>query len=88
MVVRALPVNTMSGVPPDQTILKLSEKLLYTVKTESATDSLEKELVSLKVENLITGLSNCSKKDFLDKHIQFILPDSCHPGKENQPRDL
>lgn len=61
----ALPANTMSAPPPDQTILKLSEKLLYAVKTESATDSLEKELAFLKMENLTTGLSNdAARKTF------------------------
>ena len=54
----ALPVNTTSTAIPDQTILKLSEKLLYAVKTESATDSLERELASLRMNNLIIGLSN------------------------------
>jgi hypothetical protein len=58
----ALPVNNISGTPPDQTILKLSEKLLYAVKIESATDSLEKELVSLKMDSVITGLSNDNAK--------------------------
>lgn len=61
----ALPANTMSAAPPDQTILKLSEKLLYAVKTESATDSLEKELASLNMDTLITGLSNdAARKTF------------------------
>ncbi len=54
----ALPVNTISAMPPDQTILKLSEKMLYAVKTESETDSLEKELASLKMDDMIVGLSN------------------------------
>ncbi len=61
----ALPATTMSGAPLDQTILKLSEKLLYAVKTESATDSLEKELATLKMDNVITGLSNdAARKTF------------------------
>jgi len=61
----ALPVNTTSAATPDQTILKLSEKLLYAVKTESSTDSLEKELASLNMDNLITGLSNdAARKTF------------------------
>ncbi|MBI5858387.1 MAG: DUF547 domain-containing protein [Sphingobacteriales bacterium] len=54
----ALPASTTSASHLDQAILKLSEKLLYAVKTESATDSLEKELASLNMDNLITGLSN------------------------------
>lgn len=61
----ALSANTTSEAPPDQTILKLSEKLLYAVKTESATDSLEKVLASLNMDNLITGLSNdAARKTF------------------------
>ncbi|MEK7226055.1 MAG: DUF547 domain-containing protein [Bacteroidota bacterium] len=61
----ALPINTTSAAIPDQTLLKLSEKLLYAVKTESATDSLEKELASLKMDNVITGLSNdAARKTF------------------------
>lgn len=54
----ALPANTLSTALPDQTILKLSERLLYAVKTESVTDSFEKELASLKMDSVITGLSN------------------------------
>ena len=54
----ALPINTASAAPPDQNILHLSEKLLYAVKTEAATDSLETVLASLKMDDVITGLSN------------------------------
>ena len=54
----ALPGNTMSSVPPDTKILHLSEKFLYAVKTEAVTDSLEAELTSLKMNELISGLSN------------------------------
>jgi hypothetical protein len=61
----ALPANTTSTAPPDQTILKLSEKLLYAVKTESSTDSLEKELASLKMDNVIAGLNDdAARKTF------------------------
>ena len=54
----ALPITTASAAPPDQNILHLSEKLLYAVKTEAATDSLETVLASLKMDDVITGLSN------------------------------
>ena len=54
----ALPITTASAAPPDQNILHLSEKLLYSVKTEAATDSLETALASLKMDDVITGLSN------------------------------
>ncbi len=54
----ALPGNTTSSVPPNAKILQLSEKFLYAVKTEAATDSLEAELSALKMNELITGLSN------------------------------
>jgi hypothetical protein len=56
---------TTIAASPDQTILKLSEKLLYAVKTESVTDSMEKDLASLKMDNVITGLSNdAARKTF------------------------
>ena len=54
----ALPDNTTSTAPPDAKILHLSEKVLYAVKTENPTDSLEAELADLKMNELITGLSN------------------------------
>lgn len=61
----ALPANTTSAAPPEQNILRLSGKLLYAVKTESATDSLEKELASLNMEHIIIGLSNdAARKTF------------------------
>jgi Protein of unknown function, DUF547 len=54
----ALPVSTKTEVPPNTTILQLSEQLLYAVKTEAATDSLEKALSSLEVNDVVTGLNN------------------------------
>jgi len=54
----ALPINTSSATAPNQNILHLSEKLLYAVKTEAATDSLETALASLKMDELVTSLSN------------------------------
>ena len=51
----ALPDNTTSTAPPDAKILHLSEKVLYAVKTENTTDSLEAELADLKMNELITG---------------------------------
>ena len=54
----ALPINTLSSAVPNQNMLHLSEKLLYAVRTEAATDSLETALASLKMDELVTGLSN------------------------------
>lgn len=54
----ALPINTSSSAAPNQSILHLSEKLLYAVRTEAVTDSLETALASLKMDELVTGLSN------------------------------
>lgn len=46
-------------------MLKLSEELLYAVRTESATDSLETVLASLPMQQLMEGLSNdTAKKTF------------------------
>lgn len=53
-----LPVSATSELPPDVNILQLSEKLLYAVKVEEPTDSLELELAGLTQLNLIHGLSN------------------------------
>ena len=54
----ALPIKTLSSAAPNQNILHLSEKLLYAVRTEATTDSLETALASLKMDELISGLSN------------------------------
>lgn len=43
---------------PDTVLLKLSEELLYKVKTEETTDSIEAEIEQLSPEKLIKGLNN------------------------------
>lgn len=51
-------VNKNSQAIPSEKLLHLSEQLLYNVKSERPTDSIEKELSSLTGEELIQGLSN------------------------------
>ena len=43
---------------PDSALIKLSEQLLYNVKTEEPTITLEKELANIKMERLVNGLNN------------------------------
>jgi hypothetical protein len=43
---------------PNHTLLKLSEQLLYAVKSAESTDSLEQVLSSLSVQTLYSGLTN------------------------------
>lgn len=43
---------------PDTMLLKLSESLLYKVKTEQPTEAIEAELASLDVKQIIEGLNN------------------------------
>jgi Protein of unknown function, DUF547 len=54
----ALPQNTRTDAPADTTLLRLPGKLLYAVKLALPSDSLEKELASLNMDKLISGLSN------------------------------
>lgn len=56
--VGALPVKMSIETKPNMAIINLSEKLLYAVKTEAKTDSLEASLAGLKTEQLIEGLPN------------------------------
>ncbi len=61
----AVPADTPSGSPPAQDVPGLAEHLLSAVKSESATHDLEHELDSLKMEELMAGLSNdAAKKAF------------------------
>lgn len=43
---------------PDTALIKLSEKMLYIVKTEGPTITLEKELATIEKKRLIEGLNN------------------------------
>jgi len=43
---------------PDTALIKLSEQLLYSVKTEEPTIMLEKELATIEMERLINGLND------------------------------
>ncbi len=47
-----------TALMPDTVLLKLSEELLYKVKTEETTDSIEAEIEQLSPEKLIKGLNN------------------------------
>lgn len=58
----ALPANTLSAAKPNDKMLHLSEELLYAVKTEAVSDSLETALSSLKMNDVIAGLSNDNAK--------------------------
>jgi len=58
----ASPVRTIAGAPPSLKILLLSEELLFGVKTESNTDSIEKALSNLQPSDLIQGLSEDNAK--------------------------
>ena len=60
-----MPVHATTTAQPDKDMIVLSGELLYAVKTESDTDSVEKRLVSLQMDNVINGLSNdAAKKTF------------------------
>lgn len=54
----AMPGNYKAGTNPNHELINLSGKLLYAVKTDAATDSLEKALANLEPESLIKGLNN------------------------------
>lgn len=54
----AAPINTLTQTAPSEKLLRLSEELLYGVKTETSTDTIEKSLSSLSTADLIHGLSN------------------------------
>ncbi len=61
----ALPVLATSNSPVYRNIITLSGELLYAVKTESDTDSLENQLALLQMDSVINGLSNdAAKKTF------------------------
>lgn len=51
-------INTTTQQAPDQHLLQLSGSLIYAVKSEASTDSIEKQLAALQTNQLITGLSN------------------------------
>ncbi len=51
-------VKTNTEVMPDTAILKLSGDLLYHVKTEKPTDSIELSVLKLDMQQLVAGLNN------------------------------
>lgn len=54
-----MPVNYQAGgSTTNYELINLSGKLLYAVKTDSPTDSIEKVLALLNFKDLLTGLSN------------------------------
>lgn len=54
----AATVNTLSQTAPSEKLLRLSEQLIYNIKTEASTDTIEKELSGFTTTDLIQGLSN------------------------------
>lgn len=54
----------------DTSLLKLSEDLLYSVKTEGPITDIEKELAVMDKKRITEGLNNDeSIKTFLDKYV-------------------
>lgn len=58
----ASPINNLTQTAPSEKLLRLSEELLYGIKTETSTDIIEKSLSSLSKADLIQGLSNDKAK--------------------------
>lgn len=58
----AKPVNQRYPDTPSKRLLGLSEELLYNVKTQAPTDSVELILSGLPITELITGLNNDQAK--------------------------
>lgn len=57
--VSAIPISKKNTeAMPDTSLLKLSESLLYNVKTEEPTVDMEKELTGMDKKRLIEGLNN------------------------------
>jgi hypothetical protein len=57
--ISAMPVQKANTKAlPDTALLKLSEQLLYNVKTEEPTIAMEKELATIEKKRLIEGLNN------------------------------
>ena len=57
--ISAMPIQkNCTKAIPDTALMKLSEQLLYNVKTEEPTNTLEKELATIKMERLINGVNN------------------------------
>jgi hypothetical protein len=53
-----MPVNSEREATPNNQFISLSEQLLYRVKTETPTDSLELAISKIDMTELIAGLSN------------------------------
>lgn len=56
--VTAMPVYRDDTLPPQKELVELSAQLLFAVKTDAPTDSLENQLAQLSKQALILGLSN------------------------------
>jgi len=57
--ISAIPIKKINtGAMPDTTLLKLSEDLLYNVKTEEPTAAFESALAKTDLQQLISGLNN------------------------------
>lgn len=56
--ISAMPGNYKTGANTNYDIINLSGKLLYAVKTDTPTDSIEKALAQLNPQDLLTGLNN------------------------------
>jgi len=54
----AAPVKTLTQTAPSEKLLRLSEELLYGIKTDTSTDNIEKSFSNLSTTDLIQGLSN------------------------------
>lgn len=52
------PVRKETAGIPDYVLVTLSERLLYAVKTEDQTDSLEQVLANYSFEKIVAGLTN------------------------------
>lgn len=53
-----MPINSERGATSNSQYISLSEQLLYRVKTETPTDSLELAISKITMPELIAGLSN------------------------------
>ncbi len=84
--IAALPSEKLKGQTVNESLLTLSENLLYNIKTETPTDSLEQALMKFSVEDLLKGLPNDnSRKTFwlniYNAYYQLLASQNLKPPK-------
>jgi len=84
--IAAIPSEKLKGKTVNESLISLSENLLYNIKTETPTDSLEQALMKFSVDEMLKGLPNDNARktfwlNIYNAYYQVLASQNLKPPK-------